>query len=362
MALDLMVYVEDPGAANLTIGVPDVMQRHGLRALIYADGAARDYLSAIGQEFIDYPGSTKIFNEMQPAALAIGTSEQPASPARRLLAEARRQGIPSVGLIDAPVNAALRFAVHDGHPEFPDHLIVADELSRRAFLDIGFVDARIHVAENPRLEQARRKGRELSEHSRSALRQTVVGSISRPLIVFLSELSTGLNPAEFLRSNDYSLRGRHQAVARTFIVLEEILDVVSDMVPRPAVVLRLHPKDSIENYTNYIDEITAVSQGDDALDICLCSDLVIGMTTSLLAECRHAGQRVLSVLPREAEQAWLADIAEGKIPVVTQRVDIAPAIHTLLSGPRGEPTHATRVSIPELMLHLLSDFTGAARN
>lgn len=355
MPLDLLLFVEDPGAANLTIGIPAAFERNGRSAAICATGSASGYLDTMGQQHADCPAGASHLDELRPTALAIGTSEQADSAVLPLVIEARTRGIPTIGLIDAPANADRRFRGNTDEPlaYLPDHLIVVDEASREAFLRLGVTSNRIHVAENPRFEQVRRKALETTPGQQATLRRKLAGDVHRPLIVFLSELSTGLNPDDFARSDDYSLHGRGQSKARTCIVLEELLDAVRDIEPNPAIILRLHPKDTRDAYLPYAPELAGINMEGDAIDICLAADLVIGMTTSLLTECRHMGQRVISILPRRSEQEWLADTAAGRIRTIWQSENIAPAIRRMLGEHAGTPTRAIHTSMSDTLLSLL---------
>ena len=71
-------------------------------------------------------------------------------------------------------------------------------------------------------------------------------------IVFFTELSQGLNKTKFLKDSDYQLDGFSNQVERTKIVLEEFILAVESIKKNFELILRIHPKESIESYNNYL--------------------------------------------------------------------------------------------------------------
>ena len=58
------------------------------------------------------------------------------------------------------------------------------------------------------------------------------------------------------------------------------------------------------------------------------------MTSMLLLQAHDMGLNCLSILPREQEKSWLADVALGVIPSVTERSSLrASLLNLLLSNP-----------------------------
>ncbi len=343
---DILVYVEDPGAANLILGLGPAMKAHGLHLSLWADGAARSHLAARGEPFLDV-GNIGLDPDMAHTRLvAVGTSEALDSRSFALLDAARAHNVPTVGLVDSPASAAARFrgTTDDPLAHMPDRLIVTDTATRDAFAALGVDPDRITVAENPALSRARTRATELAREDRTALRARLFGTCDAPVIVFLTELSDGLDRSEFTRSADYTLSGRGTAMTRTHIVLESLLDAAAVIAPRPSVFVRLHPKDDADAYRDYADEIAGFSTEGDPLEICHAADLVVGMTTTLLSECREMGQRVLSVIPRTAERGWLADVESGVIPSVSDMTALRKTLagwRELPTGPRADAIRTT---------------------
>jgi len=349
---DITILVEDPGAANLVLGVPDALAEKGVTAKLHATGEACAYLRARGEDFTEAAPTPDLTGTR---LLAIGTSEQADSIAFGWLAAAREAGIETLGLVDSPANAETRFRGKTGDPlhHAPDRLSVTDAASRDAYAALGFEAEAIDIAVNPARMRAFETGTVLTEDTRATRRVELFGDDAGPVVLFLSELSDGLDPAAFRRSGDYSLAGRGGSDARTHIVLESLLDAAAGLSPKPRIFVRLHPKEPDDSHNHLTGELAGVNRAGDPLDACAAADLVVGMTTTLLAEARHHGQRILSVLPRNSERAWLADIADGEIACVTNNDAIAPALKDLLSAPRPEPVRPEGMSMADALLNAL---------
>lgn len=349
---DITILVEDPGAANLVLGVHDALAGQGVTAALHATGEACAYLRARGENFTEAAPSLDLAGTR---LLAVGTSEQADSIAFDWLAAARQAGIATLGLVDSPANAEARFRgkTRDSLHHAPDRLAVTDAASRDAYATLGFDTEAIDIAVNPARLRAFETGRALTDAARNERRAELFGDDAGRVILFLSELSDGLDPAAFLRSGDYTLAGRDGSEARTRIVLESLLDATAGLSPKPRIFVRLHPKESDDSHKHLSGELAGMSRVGGPLDACAAADLVVGMTTTLLAEARHLGQRVLSVLPRNSERTWLADIADGEIACVTNNDAIAPALKDLLSAPRPRPVRPEGMSMADALLNAL---------
>jgi hypothetical protein len=150
--------------------------------------------------------------------------------------------------------------------------------------------------------------------------------LTQKIIVFAAETSTGLNQQQFQRSAEYTLQGRGRSTSRTEIVLEEFLDAVRLLKPQPYLVLRLHPKNLLEEFTPYLSEFDQINQGGSPLNLVYAADLVVGMTTLLLLEAAMLGRPTLSIIPRLVEMQWLPCTRMGITRCVMQRSQIRASL------------------------------------
>lgn len=336
----ILIYVEDPGAANMVLGLCDALRRQGVQPRLVTGGAAPAYLQARGETpEILAPATSPASLLEGAAALAVGTAEDPDTPAFALITEAKRQGVPTIGLIDGPANAAHRFRGRSDAPltYLTDWLLVTDEMVRAAYIPLGVDVGRIRVAGNPAFDRLRDVGNALAAKGRGPLRREVFPSLPNdgPLILFLTEHSDGLDPAQFQRSPDFSLHGRGGTDGRTEIVLEELLDAAAHVAPAAHVALRLHPKTPASLYAAYDDEIAAISAGGSAYPALYAADLVVGLSTALLGEAVVLGVPVLSILPRKSDAQWLIGGESGPVPYVTTRAALRDALAQALPDPVG---------------------------
>lgn len=338
---DVLVFVEDPGAANYAADLPAALAEEGVRAPLLVRGSAEAYLRDRGypvQAVPDGVAADSLLERVMPRLVVVGTSENPDTLGLALVDAARARGIETVGLVDAFPNAAHRFRGHAGQPlaHAPDWLAVPDEWTRDAFVELGAAPARTVVCGHPQYDRVRALGGELDREGREAVRARVLpGAGGRPVVVFVAEISTGLHPEQYRRSAAYTLHGRGGSAGRTEVVLEELLDALGALDPRPYLVLRLHPKNSAEEFAAYAGEVDLVSAGGSALELVYAADLVVGMTSMLLLEAEILGSPTLAVVPRAVERDWLPSIRRGDTPCVDTRAALREALPRLVRGGRG---------------------------
>lgn len=335
--IDLLILVEDPGAANFAAALPACLRALGYDTELHARGHAVARLREL-----NVPCRT---GESEPDALlcasgaravAVGTAEDPDCAGLALISSAQRRGIASIGLVDGPANADLRFRGRGASAlaHAPDWLAVPDAGSRRRYAALGFPAARILACGHPHFDRVRRSAELLTREGRHAVRTRLFPDAGqRQILVFLSELSDGLSPERYRVSDAYTLTGRG-SIGRTEIVLEEVLDAIATLPERPYVVLRPHPKNGDADYARYAGEVDRFSRGEAATDVVFSADLVVGLSTVLLDEAAILGAPTLAVLPRRSEVDWLQSVGWGATHAVSERTHLRRWLPRLLQGER----------------------------
>ena len=321
---DILLFAEDPGAANLIAPLPTQLRHAGLHCRFFADPQLAGFLSDRMIDVClleDEPGD--VLDALGPRLVACGTSENRNGSSLAMLDAAHGRGITSLGLVDMPANARHRFQGAGEHPleHAPDWIAVPDAPTARIYEELGFPADRIAVCGHPHYDVVRARRDEFLCQSRDAMRGELLPDAppDRPVLIFLAEGVDQLNPEASRATVAYTLRGSGNSDDRTTIVLEEVLAAVDELNPRPYVILRLHPKNAPDDYSQLWDEVDMVSRDGDPLPLLWCADGVVGMTTFLLVEASLLGLPTLSVLPRAEEAEWLATTADGTTPVVTAR-------------------------------------------
>ena len=310
----------------------------GDNVCLYARGTGAAQLADMGIDFRDaseLKSPVEAIRRGAPWAVLVGTSENPDTTAFDLIDAAHAAGVPSIGAVDNAANAGFRFRGRSNNPlaHAPYFLLLTDEMARRNFITLGFSEERIFVCGHPYHDTVREAGRAMEKEGRDVLRSRLFPDAGfRPTIVFLGEISGGLDTAQYFKTDNYTLYGRGQSTGRTQIVIEEFLDVVAGMEERPYLVLRPHPKNTDLELGRYYKDFDQISRGGNSLETVYSADLVVGMSTSLLVEAVLLQRPTLSILPRVLERDWLLTTAVGITPSVTRRADIKPALTAALDG------------------------------
>lgn len=341
-SLDVLCFVEDPGAANYIAGIPEELTARGYRVKLLADGFARNFLSQRNVPFEDVTAHTEhasaedLLNSHTPRLVVVGTSENPDTMGLALIDACRRAKVPTVGAVDAIANSAYRFRGRSKKAlrYAPDWLLAPDPWTKKSYQSLGFLADRIAVCGHPSYDQTKAVAGELSKKDRHMLRKTLFPNLltNQRVLVFIAEISGGLNSRQFQRSAEYTMTGRGKNKGRSKIVLEEFLDALSLIHPRPYSVLRLHPKNTRDEFKIYSDDFDLVSQDGSPLELIFASDLVVGMTSMLLLEASILGRPTLSIVPRAIEKNWLPTIIGGITPCVLSRKKLIHLLPAMVAG------------------------------
>lgn len=369
MSARILLFVEDPGAANAMLGLPKVLSGRGIEAHVVATGAAELFLENKLDGFAKLVPETTadaLMDSVRPAAVLVGTSENPKTLGLTLVDAARRRGLPTAGFVDAFPNASFRFRGLSDDPlaHCPDFVLVPDDWTKSAFLALGLEERRIAVTGHPHYDGVLSKAEELDREGRAAVRARVLRNAPPDVqvVIFAAEISTGFDPDQFRRSHAYTLEGRGTRHGRTEIVVEELLDAVRALRPKPHFVLRLHPKNTLEEFGDLVREFDSMSQSGSALEVVYAGDLVIGMTSTILVEANLLKRRTLSVVPRPLEREWLPTIRAGLTPAATTRDELRRELAAWASNPDRPVTPFVGPGALDRTVNLLAELTGHQRS
>jgi len=368
---DVLIFVEDPGAANYLAQLPAALAGRGWVVKVLADGHAREHLHQLGvhPETIQHSETAgQVLASVRPRVLIAGTASNPNTLGLALVAEARSAKIESIGVVDALMNPDYRFRGQSDKPltYAPDWLLVVDESTKAAYTALGYPAERAIICGHPHYDYMRTVRTKLENEGQNALRQRVLPGVpkERKVIIFATDCSARLyrqrtgSPVRDgqVHLADYTLVGRGTGNGRTEVVLEEFLDAVQLVRPRPYLVLRLHPKDTSEDYTKYLDEFDLVSSGGSPFELVYAADLVVGLTTMLVLEAALLGKLTLSIVPRVVEMDWLPSVRAGVTPCAATRKQLRAALVDLLYGGSHMPCANVDDVIPFGSLQRIVDF------
>jgi len=334
--IDVLIYVEDPGAANYCADLPEALERRGWRTLLVATGFALEWLRARGgpvKELLQPTTARDLLERLRPRLVVTGTSENLDTFGFDLIAGARARGVKTVGVVDAAGNAAYRFRGRTEEPLYyaPDWLAVPDSWTMEAYVALGYPKERIAVCGHPHYDHVLNQACMMEAGNRRQQRRDLFHHKidDTPVWIFGTEISNGLNN-RCHRLPEYTLAGRGERNGRTDIVLEEFIDALEVLERRPYLVLRLHPKNTVEEFSPYLPAFDQVSKSEPILELIYAADLVVGMTSMVLMEAAIMGRPTLSIVPREAETKSLPTIRAGVTPCVTTRGELRSILPDLL--------------------------------
>lgn len=329
----ILLYADDPGGANFLAPIADALSARSVLHSFQVAPSLAGFMVDRGVNCIIRSAITAENMLDNVKLLMVGTSEDMDCFAHGLVDAARTRGIASLGVVDMAVNADRRFRGRSNDPlrHAPDWLAVTDDSTVAAYTALGYPPDRLLVCGHPHYDKVRAQRDTFLTQDRTIHRQTCYpqAPIGRPIWLFLAEGIDQLNPVVSFRSSDYTLHGRGGHNFRGVIVLEEVLDTAAELSPRPWVVLRLHPKNRVEEFISLAPELGMTSQTGDPLPLVWAADLVLGMTTMLLLETYLLGRPHLAILPRVAERTWLYTLTDG----LTKSVCTRTTLRAMLSLP-----------------------------
>lgn len=332
----VLLYADDPGAVNFLFPVYAELSERDIVIRFVVDSSLSDYISHRGMsgELRASKNPTDFLKDID--LLVVGTSEDRNCFGLKLVEAARTMSVKSIGVVDMEVNASGRFQGLSESPieYLPDALIVPDSDSVESYVSIGVEREKIKVFGHPHFDQVRKRRDQFNAFSRTMMRQKSFpdAPTDRPIWVFLAEGVDQLRPSESYKSPEYTMVGRADSEFRAEIVLQEIIDASKDIEYRPWIVLRLHPKNLVSEFTSVIGDIDQVSSEGDPLPMVWAADHVFGMTTMLLMEAYLLGRPHTSVLPRKCEASWLPTIKLGLTRAVFDRPELKSRLNAIHRG------------------------------
>lgn len=322
----ILLFVEDPGSANYIQYMPAELAQRGVSCTLLADGYAKKFLDdrKILYEPLERTTSAhSILERSYPNILILGTSSNPDTYAFRMLTSARDMNIQSVGIVDNLSNASLRFRGLSKAPlkYAPDWLVVPDQPTMLAFKALGFPANRIRICGHPQYDYVVRASEKWTSSDRDDFRKRIFpGNFKkRNIFLFACVPFEGIKSYYFNTSFNFTLKGRGTSQFEPEVVIEEFLDTVTTLKPKPFLVLRLHPKQKPDDLSNYLSEFDFISSGGSPLELLYASDLIVGLPTMLLVEAVLLGKRTLAIGAKFERVPVLPTIRMGLTPYVSTR-------------------------------------------
>jgi len=360
---DVLIFVEDPGAANYVAGLSEVFSKLGISFRLLTDGLAKTCLKdrGINTEEVE-PGvsACQILTEIRPRLLLVGTAENPDTLGLSLVHQAKLSGIESIGAVDAYGNADLRFRGRSGDSltYATDWLFVPTGLAKDSYVALGYSADQVIVCGHPHYDFVRETALRLTGKDRDVFKKRLFPGVSvdQKVLVFVSEGSARIKPRTQTYLSECTLPCDGTSVGRTEIVLKEFLDAIKLVSSRPYMVLRPHPKDVIQDYAAYQGEFDLISSSGSSIECLYAADFVVGMTGTVMMEAALMGMSSLAIVPRAAELDLLPTIQLGITPFVTTREQLRSTISDFMQNKiKMEPADIDNIIVRDA-LQIVAEF------
>jgi len=322
--------LEDPGAANYLLPVYRQLFQKDEDVQLWASVNLKPLINE--EDHPNYWSPSDDDDISVPTLLTgvscvvIGTSENPDGLGLQIVPHCRRLNIPVVAGVDGPANPEYRFRGRsDTALSFcPDYIFVADQFTANSYIALGLASTRIFVVGHPQFDNMVEVRKSLEEEGQLEIRKRLFPDLDekKRLVVFCAELSDGLDPTQFQKNEDYLVDGWGNTQGRTEIVLEEVIDAVKSSSQETSLIVRLHPKNSEVDFSDYTNSIDGFSQGGHPHETIYAADFVVGLSSIVLYEAAVLGCQTVSILPRQSEESWLGSIAAGLTPCLHTREEI----------------------------------------
>lgn len=339
----VLIFAEDPGALNMFTDLPGALASRGVEATLLAAGNALGSLKAAGAAHVPVrPGLSpeSVLDEYRPTLYLAGTSSDPETLGLRLIEACKARKIPTLGAVDAAMNARRRFSgpfADDPLRYAPDRLLVVDDWTADLFEGLGYPRAKVVVCGHPHFDRVLAAKDAFDREGKDAVRGRALphGLRGAQVVTFVSEGSARIMLGDGAAGGtDSWMRGWTGLAGRTELAFETLQPPLRELFPRSRLMFRLHPKDVPSDFEAYADRVDGFSAGGSPLELIFSSDLVVGTTSMLMAEAALLGVPILCLINQDSERAWVPVAGAFRHNFAASPAELAAALRGFLAGER----------------------------
>ena len=291
----LLFFSCEPGGAEVLIPVIELLRENrNYETVVLGYSHALERFSKKDVSFIEINSIEKndfeLINRFSPHFIFSSAASMPSKDMSEkfLWQNAKRMGIPTLAFLDQWQNYALRFS-GDSQEErlkyLPDYINCINSIAKNEMIREGFSSDILVTLGHPYLTGL---GSEYNSINRDDIRKELSISDGQEVILFVSEA---------IYEHYGNRRGYNQ-----YEVIEGFLRNMAEEYADAAILLKLHPKDEIQNYIylqrQYEELDFRILANEFSPVTCLrASDRVYGMTSLMLIEAYILGKQVVSLQP-----------------------------------------------------------------
>jgi len=304
----VLILAGETGSANYIRYLPKILSGLVSEFFVVADGVTKEFLESrnIDVSFDDY--SQIPLEHLNPDCIIVGTSASKDYAGLQLIHKCRDLNIPTIGIVDAAMSAFYRFSGRTDNPLFyaPDWVFVVNSQAKKSFLETGYSDNRLIDTGHPHYEDISNK-KLVKRNERSLFLE---GYIDQNVITFIAEPPVpNENTSRFV--GDWPANFYDEE--RCHVALKALISLNQEALSGSLKILRLHPNNTLADFSPYNQFFEHISTKENATNILRASDIVIGMTSSLMVEAAIMGCHCISIVSREADRCDLPDFIRPNI-------------------------------------------------
>lgn len=313
----ILFFAHDPGGANAINPLISILESKGYDVLVYANGPALNKLdNAVILETNDL---NRLLEDKNPSFIITGTSSNDFTE-KHLWKSAEGLNIPTIAILDHWCNYGIRFSKYglkdiekyNADKSFgflPSYICVMDEFAKSEMQKEGIPADIIYTFGNPHFSKIKKRSKNVNTEK---IRSKFLKNNNELLITFASE------PYE----EDYGISPERTA-------LNDIYNCFKNIDKKTNLVVKLHPKESIDKYKIYDD--CCFDKETDPIELISASDIVISMTSMFLIESMIVGKKCLSYQPNESDKNKFILTRNHVLPFVTNACDLKKYLLLLLN-------------------------------
>lgn len=302
----ILVAANDPGGANAIAPVVKKLISQGDLVLPLVTGPAVTIFQQQGIVCEESTSSTsddlkKQILAFSPSVFLAGTSG--GQSLDKQIMDLVGETVPSIYVLDFWGNYSSRFSKEEhGFEYLPDKVCVMDELAKQEMMAESIEEKRIVVTGNPYFE-----------HFAESITRDQEDKYQ---VLFISQ------PISTSPENDFG--------CTEYDSLEGLVEVLENLPQEYHLSIRLHPRDAIYKYEQYLGKRVKISDADTLEQALSESHYVVGLFSPVLMQAALGGKQVLRYMPHpiKAFAEIFADIA----PLITSKKELEVRLTDLTQG------------------------------
>lgn len=315
MSNKVLLFSRDPGGANTVAPLYKKLIEKGYNVNLYGKDVALNKYNEYGLKGIDINTKLSCISKDEihkfllkeaPNFLITGTSADDFTE-KYLWECAEKLKIPSFAILDQWVNYGLRFSEFGvselkeyenkrEHSYLPSKILVMDNYAKKQMIKEGIGKDKILVSGHPYFEYLINKKETINNEVIKVFRESISSNDNDYIITYASEpISQTYNESD---NSEHYWGYSERTIFKEFIsVLNEVAQKSHKKIK---LIIRLHPKESENNYNDLIDNINnnisvLIDKKLDGFEVMCASNLICGMSSMFLIEGAVLGKPIISM-------------------------------------------------------------------